>query len=113
MESAPSAHRGGVELPRSARCRPVNGQTLGTGATPPTILACSQSPRSPLPLSFLSFADYKNMVFFFFAKKRKAASVFKNVSVVRDASGEDSSGFKRLKTPDSRRRDKNSGAAGG
>lgn len=77
VESAPSAHRGGVELPRSARCRPVNGQTLGTRATPPTILACSQSPRSPLPLSFLSFADYKNMVFFFLQKKEKQPSSLK------------------------------------
>lgn len=105
----PRLTEGGVEL---QRCRPVNSQTLGTRATPPTILACSQSPRSTLPLSFLSFADYKNMYFFFLQKKEKQ-TVFKNVSVVRDASGEDSSGFKRLKTPDSRRRDKNSGAAGG
>ena len=55
----------------------MNGQTLGTRATPPTILACSQSPRSTLPLSFLSFADYKNMYFFFFffAKEKQTESL--------------------------------------
>ena len=44
----------------------------GDKGHPPTILACSQSSRSTLPLSFLSFADYKNMFFlFFFLKKEK------------------------------------------
>ena len=38
----------------------------GDKGHPPTILACSQSSRSTLPLSFLSFADYKNMFFLFF-----------------------------------------------
>ena len=65
----PQLTEAGVEL---QRCRPVNGQTLGTRATPPTILACSQSPRSTLPLSFLSFADYKNMYFFFFFLQKKS-----------------------------------------
>lgn len=77
----PRLTEGGVEL---QRCRPVNSQTLGTRATPPTILACSQSPRSTLPLSFLSFADYKNMYFFFFFCKKKKSRLSLKMSALSE-----------------------------
>ena len=77
MESAPSAHRGGVELPRSARCRPVNHQTLGTRATlPPSWLVPSlPDPHSPSASCRLQIIRTCFFCFFFLKKEKQLESL--------------------------------------